>query len=233
VLTCAGPPFGSQSAEVRRLLDLEIIPALRLHHAVVGRAVVGRCHGLTPEARRAARRQWEAHRQDFALRAKGHPLLNRQAEQWAVLASAAAILADVLGMDAAPLIHAVDILFEEARHAVVPSLPRRAYQILMDEIFAQDGSCYRWTGTHYESPSSRGRTIGVINEPEAFLAIYPAEAQMILRRHQLGEPLIVLAAMRDAGLLEADAEHLTARVKVGERRVRMYRLPWQQEEAAE
>jgi len=113
---------------------------------VVGRALVGHCHGLAPEARQAARREWEAHRQDFALRAKGHPLLNRQAEQWAALASAASILADVVGLGAAPMIAAVEVLFEDARRAVVPSLPRRAYQILSDEIFAQDGSCYRWTG---------------------------------------------------------------------------------------
>jgi hypothetical protein len=233
VLTCAGPPFGSQSAEIRRLLDDEIIPALRHHHAVVGRALVEHCHRLGSERQKAVRRQWEAHRQDFTLRAKGHPLLNRQAEQWAALASAAVILAEVLAIDSAPMTRAVEGLFEDARRASVPSLPRRAYQILCDEIFAQEASCYRWTGARYEPPSTRGRTIGVINEAEGFLAIYTAEAQMILRRHQLGEPLMVLAAMRDSELLKADAEHLTARVKIGDRRVRMYRLPWQQEEGAE
>ena len=230
VLTCAGPPFGTQSPEVRRLLDAEILPALRHNHAVVGRALVAHCQRLAPEAREAARRQWEANRQDFALRAKGHPLLNRQADQWAALASAASIFAEVLGLDAATMIRAVEALFDQASRTEVPSLSRRAYEILVSEIRSQAGSCYQWSGSRYDAPTNRGRTIGVINESEGFLAIYPAEAQAILRRHDLGQPLAVLAMMRDDDRLRSDTKHLTARVKIGEKRDRLYRLPWPRDE---
>lgn len=226
VLTCAGPPFGAQDPATRALLDEDVLETVREHHGLVGRAVVEHCGGLDLEQRAARRREWEDLRQQFAARAEGHPVLNRQAGQWAALALAGRLLATILGTDAEPLVKAVQAVFDRARGDEAPSVARRAYDLLVSAVESQPRACHHWDGTEYTEPTGFGRHVGVVNAVKGFVALFPDVAEEILRRHGLEPPGLVFQAMRDAGLLEVEGGRLRARVAVRGRQVRLLRLPY-------
>jgi hypothetical protein len=226
VITCEGYPFKEKSPERGRFIQLELLPAIREHYGVLGRALLARAQGASALEREKARTQWREWREYFAARASEHPLLPRQASQWAILALAGEWVAAACRLDPHPIVSALTEAFDAAKAQEVPSLARRAYELLVSEMQANARACYRWTGLAYEAPSGPGRVVGVLNESEGFMAMFPSIAEETLRRHFFDNPLAVFPAMKDEGLLVPDGKHRKARVEFNGTRGRLYKLAW-------
>lgn len=228
VLSLHGPPWGERSDATRSLLDTVLRPGLCQHHGTLGTALVNDLLGLDAAGREDLRRRWEELREEEAAAAGGSHLLARQAGQWAGLRLTAIIVEGLLSAGRLPALHEAVLKTREAAKAQEPPHPtRRAQELLVGEVYANEAYCYRMGPSGYEKPKREGRLVGAINEEAGTVALFRQIVEDLLRRHGFPSPTATLEAMRADELLVTDRGHLTSMVQCGGQRRRMVviRLP--------
>ncbi len=232
VLTLSGPPLGPPNADTRELINGRILPMLQGNHGLLGPAVVDFLLRAVPKDHDALRASWEEVRDHLARDAADHPILARQAPQWALLTVTARIATRVLELpDPELLPKAIAESFEAARAETPPDPVEHAYEQILS--WAQGNRAFFYTRDASEThPPHPGRPVsGLINEAEGWLAIYPHSLRLACQQLNLPAPEILLRAWRQREYLHAQGDRLTRVVKLGGRPVRLYvvRIPAEKE----
>lgn len=233
VIELNGSPFGNVSPDIRDLIDNEIQPIIRQNWGHLGHQLIELLLGLSQEQVRELQRLHAKLREQWATKAEAFPLLARQSPQWALLDLTAIVLAKLIGQEQAEQARrAVAACFEECRRQPQPDLTRRAHEILVGMIRANEAYCYTDGDMGIREPARQGTVIGVINRKEGWVGCYRGFAETELRKHGYTSPSRVWTTLKEKGLLRADAEHNTWPVRISGEQRRMVCL-WLKEDHIE
>ena len=233
VLTLPAPPFGEITQDKRKFLDAWLIPQLRAHHALLGRALLQRLLAADEDQRHGLSERWAGRRDLFAKEAAGDSILARQAPQWGLLALTATLIQDILAIPSSiRLEDAVWDAFTSAQQLPAPDRIQQLYEHVRSWIEANRAFFYVRTTLKTTEPQPGRRYYGLINEVEHRVGILGSELRTELARCGELRPQALLRAWRDRGLLRGKGKDLTYPVDVPGRQIRMYVLETPEEPEA-
>jgi len=225
VLTLPAPPFGEITQERRHFLDAWLIPQLRAHHALLGRALLQRLLAADEAQRRGLSEQWAGRRDVFATQAAGDSIFARQAPQWGLFALTATLIQDILAIPSSiRLEDAVWDAFTSAQQLPAPDRIQQAYEYIRSWAESNRAFFYVRTTVGTSDPTGARTVYGLINDVDHRLAIHLNILRAELARFGEPRPQALLRAWRDRELLRTDGKHLTYPVTIKGRNIRMYVL---------